>query len=146
MSLRLAISAFLSFCFLASCGVPVGQREYRFKNFAVFERANALPAEIPDFFRYPEAKIEYSAVFDSGRFNVQPEGAAVYSTGDSNEEVRDFYLKNIASNGWKIIQSVNNPGESLLMAESPFSKIVTIIIRGTAPSQVRIFFKGSGSD
>ncbi len=76
---------------------------------------NKLPDNWPsDAPKYPNAKIQYS-----GTSNPQTgaEGSAlVFTTTDKVQAVLDFYKKELASNGWKIDQTSNMAGASVISA------------------------------
>lgn len=131
---------------LSGCGTDPGEYTLKLRNFVLTRHPASLPVELPDFFQYTNGSAIYTAVFDAGRYNMTPEGALIYTTDDTADTVEKYYQEAIQKNGWKVIQSLHSPGEILVMAESPFSRLVTVIIRGDKPAQIKIYFKRSNEE
>lgn len=104
------------------------------------------PRELKEYFHYPNGKLTFSTVYMAGSFLSTPEGALLYTTEDTPDQVIAHYTDVIEENEWTVIQTVNREDERLIMAESRFRKIVTVIVRGQGPSEIKVYFKRSDSD
>ena len=141
-----------AFCCLAAvwtaCNRSAGNQQISLalKDFVLEENPKVAPRELPTFFVYPLADITRSGVFRTDRFLTSPEGVVFFLTPDKPEAVIEHYTKKAYEKKWKIIQSLRNPGEHLLMFESPgfrFKRLVTVIMRGTGPTTIKVYFRKS---
>ena len=95
---------------------------------------------------YPGSQIQLTGVFKSDAALTAPEGASYLHTEDPIEKVEESYYKVFMYNGWNIIQSHKKPGEALIMAESPFGKLLTVILRGNKGTDIKIYVKRLGAE
>ena len=132
-----------SLCFLVlllSCGGAASdsQETLQFGNFTLIENPEEFPEGLPELFRYPRATMSLIGMYDAGNFLTAQEGVVLFETTDTRDAVESYYTGAFRKRGWKVIQSVNKPGERLIMAESPFQKLVTVILRGNT---IKLYFK-----
>ena len=136
---------------LIGCSPANGHtQELKVGDVTVIENPERAPRELKDYFYYPRAHMILSSVYMAGSFLSTPEGAVIYETEDTPETVVKHYTGVIKDQNWTVIQTVDSPEEKMIMAESRFRKIVTIIVRGkggaSSPSQIKIYFKRSDSE
>jgi len=129
--------------FVFSCGGDAAGegRTLQFNGFTLEQSPERFPDLIPVSFRYPDARIQKAAVYDRDPFLSSTQGAAVFQTADSPEEVAEFYREAFERNGWQLIQTHSAEGERLLMAESPSRRLFTVIVRGASPATVKTYIK-----
>lgn len=107
---------------------------------------DSFPDSLPLLFFYPESRIVIEGSSRNRSFFGGKEGAVLLNTEDPAEKVSEYYNQSLAADGWRIIQSKKIEGRILLMAESPFRKIVTVIISRQKPTEIKIYYKNSGTD
>ncbi len=127
------------------------EQSYTFNDIELKSSPQTLPDEVPALFLYPGASPVFSGTLEGGGFMLFTEGAVVLSTEADLQGVESYYLKELNRNGWSIIQSNRKEGEVLIMAESPFQKLITIILRQgdsgkKPPTLIKIYFKRSGAE
>lgn len=140
-SARLLLAS-LALSAMSACGEePREGRRLQFNGFALEDSPGEFPDLIPVSFRYPEARIRKTAVYDRDPFLSSTQGALVFESDDSPEAIESFYREAFAVNGWQLIQTHAGEGERLLMAESPSRRLFTVIIRGSSPASVKAYIK-----
>lgn len=102
-----------------------------------------LPTEVPEAFLVPNATVRINGAFQASSFLASPESATVLETDLPAAEVIAFYNRAFAKERWHVIQSLDRGGEYLLMAESEYRKLVTVIVRSSAQTQVKIYSRRS---
>lgn len=70
-----------------------------------------------------------SSTFEGSSFWTRPETTASLRTADSLNAVANYYRETVEQSGWTIIQSKNTEEAVLLMAESGYKNLLTIIVR-----------------
>ena len=132
----------------ASCDI-IGDKErnvLKANDIRISENPMKIPRELPEIFFYPGVDILKSGVYRSERFISAAEGVVIFQSDDPIFKIARFYNYEIKRSGWKIIQSLTNLNEHLLMVESPgirYRRLVTIIMRGNSPTIIKIYFRKS---
>lgn len=112
----------------------------------VHSHIQQIPDAFPENAIYPGAKIRHAALFTNQERWAQPQSMASFESPSTMSEIEDFYRKFLKDQDWKIIQSRKESDSILLMAESDYRKLMTVIIRTGDPfTTIRIYFKRSGS-
>ena len=124
-------------------GVSAGER-FRFGETTVKTSPGEMPDGIPPSFRYPGSTLELSGVSSATGYVVSAQGAVAMDTADDRRTVEFYYLDVLNQSGWTIIQSQRKEDRVLIMAESPFRKLVTLILTGDGQTRIRVYFKKSG--
>lgn len=109
-------------------------------------KPGTMPEQVPADFRYPGSEPTMSGSVEDESFFAPSEGVILFQSKDSVEKIEGYYQNVIQKYGWNIIQSRRDKGEALLMSESPFRKLVTVIIRSGDPTMIRIYYRRSGDD
>lgn len=92
-----------------------GTATYSNSDGSVTVGSNKLPANWPsDAPTYPNAQIQ-SAVASNPQTGSAG-SAVVFTTGDSQQKVIDFYTRALATNGWKVEQTVSTGTGTMLSA------------------------------
>lgn len=105
-----------------------------------------LTNAFPEKTIFPGARVKYSALFRTQEFWAQPQSMASLESPSTIGEIEQYYRDYIDNENWKIIQSRKEPNSILIMAESDYRKLMTVIIRQGDPlTSIRIYFKRSGS-
>lgn len=117
---------------------------YEFNNIKLNLNPQDFPEELTSIFYYPNSKVIISGLAGKEKYLSAMEGAILLETNDTADQVQDYYIKEIQKNGWRIIQSQKTDDGRLIMVESSFRNLVTIILRGETPTRVKIYFKRSG--
>lgn len=139
---------------LLAAGCSPENNEIRTGNVRIVEGGERFPLEIPPEFKYPGAEMVLSSTFEGSSFWTRPETTASLRTGDSLNAVANYYRQTVEHSGWTIIQSKNTPEAVLLMAESGYKNLLTIIVRpeladpgkGRKNGQERVMDSGRNPD
>lgn len=142
--INLVLISFIAL-FLFSCN-DNGEKTLRTGAFEIRENPASAPRELPTLFVYKGSTPKLAVLRDPGSYFSSPEGMTLFHTKDSVEVVSEFYRKNVEKEGWSIIQSQSSPDSSFIMAESPYQKLVTVIVRQGDPTEIKIYVKQSGTD
>lgn len=119
---------------------------YQFNNATLSLGGDRVPGNLPERFRYPDGKIILTGISGADNFMTSTEGAMLIESNDPHAKVVEYYEQLFGQFNWQIIQSHRGDHETLLMAETTFKKLFTVIIRNEQPTSIRIYFKRSGSD
>ncbi len=119
-------------------------QKYRFNGVELRFNSASFPEELTSIFYYPESSVDIIGIAGSQKFLSPAEGAILLSTDDTIDKVEAFYIEQINKYGWRVIQSQNGDSSKLIMAESPFMNIVTLILQDSKPTRVKVYFKRSG--
>ncbi|HMU81802.1 MAG TPA: hypothetical protein PKE49_02580 [Leptospiraceae bacterium] len=145
-TLRIAfIIASMSFL-SAGCGDNTSQRVVRFKDFRITQNPTDLPAGLPAGFRYPDARAVLSAGYEPESYASSQEGSIEFESRDDVQHIEAYYNNAFREQGWKVIQSRSEEKALLLMAESAYSEVVTVIARSGPPSRIRVYMRRLGRD
>ncbi|MCE9599393.1 MAG: hypothetical protein K8S54_15620 [Spirochaetia bacterium] len=136
----------LAIALLSQCKDASKEFSVKFKDFRISEQPEGLPGGLAANFRYQPSRSLLSATYEPDTFASSPEGAVELETADSAEKIEAYYFATLRDNGWKIIQSKNTPEEILIMAESAYSEVVTIIVRGKSPTHIKLYIRRLGRD
>lgn len=128
------------------CGRGDKPVELKNRNFTLTQNPDRLPLEVPDAFHYTGSRLVYAGVYEGGNLLSSLEGAYVSETNDDIDAVEKFYQAAFAIRGWKIIQSVQDKDQRLLMGESTYQKLVTVVIRPGNPTVIKVYFKRKDAD
>ncbi len=131
---------------LTACDPGTEARELKVGEVTVTENPARPPKELIEHFHYPRGRLVLSSVYMAGSFLATPEGALFYETDEPSEQVIQYYAEKIKEQDWTVIQTIDRPAEKLIMAESRFRKIVTVVARGAGPTQIKVYFKRSDSE
>lgn len=134
------------FLFLISVPLFAGEKSYQFGESIVKTDPESLPDGLPTGFLFPGSTIRLSGFSHGSGYVVQAQGAVYLETKSDLRTVDDFYESFITESAWKVIQSKKSEDLSFIMAESPFRKVVTIIITGQSNVSIRIYFRKSGGN
>jgi len=118
----------------------------RIRNLEISGGTDSLPDAFPAFSNYSGASIPILGTYKTESNLSTPEGAAFLHAADSLQTVQDYYYRSFSENGWNIIQSHTKESEALIMAESPFGKLITVIMRSNAGTDIKIYVKRLGGD
>lgn len=143
---RFSVLAVSLIAALVGCGRNDKPIELRTRNFTLTERPDRVPLEVPDAFHYTGSKLVSAGVYEGGNLLSSLEGAFVSETADDPDTVEKFYQSAFAARGWNIIQSVQEKDQRLLMGESTYQKLVTVIIRSGNPTVIKVYFKRKDAD
>lgn len=132
--------------FLGQCRDSTKEFSVRFKDFRISEQPAGLPGGLAANFRYQPSRSILSATYEPDSLASQTEGAVELETVDAAEKVEAYYMTTLRDNGWKVIQSKNTSNEILIMAESAYSEVVTIIVRGKQPTRIKLYIRRLGRD
>lgn len=127
-----------------SCGGEKGS--VAFKDFRIHKAPAELPGGIPAAFRYPGSVSVMSAVYEPDNFTGSSEGVIEMRSADAAQKIEVYYAEKFKENGWKIIQSKQGGAEVLLMAESAYNEIITVILRAEKETVIRLYVKRMGRD
>ena len=148
-----AASGMILFCLASwqACkpGGDKGELVLRLKEVVLRENPARPPSELPGVFFYQGAKILKTGIYRTERRIAAPEGVVVFSTPDDPATVTGYFTRVVRKREWKIIQSLRNPEEHLLMVESSgrrYKRLITIILRGRGPTTIKIYFRRSEID
>jgi hypothetical protein len=122
------------------------QETFALKNAVISTGQKELPESYPAFTRYPGSQILISGIYTDTSLFEDPEGAAVLKTADDSERVGRYYATSFEKSGWNVIQSHRQGEEILIMAESPFRRLVTVVLRGSGPTLIRLYTKRPGGN
>lgn len=129
---------------LSACGGDKGS--VSFKDFRITRSPAEMPGGIPASFRYPGSVAVLSAAYEPDSFAGSSEGVIELRSSDSAQKIEAFYAESFRANGWKIIQSKQETSEVLLMAESAYNEIITVILRTDKETVIRLYVKRMGRD
>ncbi|MDH5655118.1 MAG: hypothetical protein OEZ34_04385, partial [Spirochaetia bacterium] len=118
----------------------------RIRNLELTGGVNSLPDTFPAFAYYKGSHNLLTGLFRSEKALATPEGAAFLQSDDSINEVEEYYNRSFRENGWSVIQSHRSETEILLMAESPFGKLITVILRAGPKTDIKVYVKRLGGD
>jgi len=117
-----------------------------FKDFRIHRAPVEMPGGIPAAFKYPGSVAVLSAVYEPDSFTGSSEGVIEMRSSDPAAKVEVYYAEKFKENGWKIIQSKQGGTEVLLMAESAYNEIITVILRAEKETVIRLYVKRMGRD
>ena len=131
--------------FLAACGGDQ-HGSVSFKDFLITRSPSELPGGIPAAFKYPGSVSVLSAAYEPEAFTGSSEGVIEMRSADPAKKIEAYYTEAFKENGWKIIQSKQGSAEVLLMAESAYNEIITVILRSDKETVIRVYVKRMGRD
>lgn len=117
-----------------------------FRDFKITRHPSEMPGGIPAVFKYPGAVSTLSAAYEPESFTGASEGVIELKSSDPAPRVEAFYTDAFRENGWKIIQSKRGDSEILLMAESAYKEVITVILRAQKETVIRLYVKRMGRD
>ncbi|MCB1302818.1 MAG: hypothetical protein KDK37_00990 [Leptospiraceae bacterium] len=124
------ILALLSACMLpVLAGCELSDTEISTGNVKIIQGGNRFPLEIPPEFNYPGSNLVFSSLFEGSSYYNRPETTVSLRTDDSFLAVLNYYEGIVKKSGWSIIQSRRTENAMLLMLESGYRNLLTIIVR-----------------
>ncbi len=138
------VPAILSLFLLTLCVHCAGERRLEFDGFELSSNPGSTPRSIPEEFLYPNAKQIYSGEYTRNPYRSTREGALVLESVDSLDLIQSFYLLRLQEGGWQIIQSRDEDGEVLLMAENLSRRLFTVVLRDEDPVRIKLYIKTAG--
>lgn len=136
--------AILSLFLFLAFGSCTGERRLEFDGFELSSNPAETPRSIPDEFLYPNAKQIYSGEYTRNPYRSTREGALMLESVDSMDLIQAFYLLRLQEGGWQIIQSRDEGGEVLVMAENLSRRLFTVVLRGEDPVRIKLYIKTAG--
>ena len=140
--MRGLIVSFIALCLLGQACTAVDQDLHiHFGDTSLYTRPRKLPDDLPQNFLYKKEPVLMAGNYGSGRYGFNRQGIMIQQSQDSIDDILQYYQKLFAREDWQIIQSVQNSTVHMLMAESPSRRLVTVVLRGEAPVQIKIYNK-----
>ncbi len=106
----------------------------------------SLPEELQEWLLIPGASIHTTGTVTGSSFMTPGEGLAVLRSETEPSEILKYYNEEFRKNRWTVLQSGQSEGKTLIMAESPYKRLVTVIITSDRPSFIKIYYKRSGNE
>jgi len=103
----------------------------------------SVAKDLPSYLIPPDVRVTINGSYNSGSFLTFPESATVFSSEKTREELVAFFVAAFKNERWNIIQSMDRPAESLLMAESDYRKLITVLVRDGETRTVKIYTRSS---
>lgn len=140
--LLFTIPIFAVFC----KGNTSGSREVQIRNISISENTKKLPDTFPHFLVPPGADVVMAGIHDSETALALPEGAARMETASTSQKTAEFYYDVFRRNGWNVIQSIDEPEKKMIMAESRFGRLLTVLLYGNEKTSIKIYIKQLGGN
>ncbi|MBE7436910.1 MAG: hypothetical protein HS115_00535 [Spirochaetales bacterium] len=102
--------------------------------------------DLPSYLIPSGARVLINGSYNSGSFLAFPESATIFASEKSREELIAFFMAAFKKERWNIIQSMDRPGESLLMAESDYRKLITVLVRDGESRTIKIYTRSSADN
>lgn len=108
-------------------------------------RPAALPDGFPRELVYRDSRVEMLGQLDTAGFWSPAQYAVSFRTEDDGDSVRAHYMQFLHQEHWQILQSRHFDAESktIIVAESPMQRIMTLIIPDGPASVVQLYLKRS---
>jgi hypothetical protein len=112
----------------------------------IIRHAKIFPAELQEWLNYPSSEIYLTGQVDGNTFLTPTEGVVVLQTKDTAEAVISYYETVFKKNKWSVIQTNRNDHKTLIMAESTYKRLVTLIITDNQSVIIKLYYKRSGNE
>lgn len=131
----------LSLSLLSACQ----DRSIQMGDLFLASRPSTLPQGFPAELVYQNAKVEMMGQLDTAGFWSPAQYALSFRTADEGESVRAFYMQYLRQERWQILQSRHFDAEkkTIIVAESPMQRTMTLIIPDGPRSVVQLYLKRS---
>lgn len=126
---------------LLACNAEQKETRYAFTNFDLFEHPKQLPETFPAAFFYKDAPFLTAGNYGSGSYRYNRQGVLIQSSSDSRQTIKQYYTAKFEKRGWQVIQSVEQTDVSMVMAESDSRRLITVIMRGDNPVEIKLYYK-----